>query len=270
VDLLYLGLNCATGPEFMTDHVRTLAQSFGAAVSCVPNAGLPDENGQYLESPEMVASVVGRFAENGWVNVIGGCCGTHKGHIAAMRKLADSVKPRTPHVQPRSTLSGVDFLEITPEMRPVIIGERTNVIGSKKFKELICAEKFEEAVEVGRAQVKKGAGIVDVCLANPDRDEMDDMRKFLEKATKVIRAPLMIDSTDAKVIEMALTYCQGKAIINSINLEDGEERYEEVVPLAKKFGATDGHKFINAVLDRAARELRAAEQQAVARRTPAK
>ena len=237
VDLLYLGLNCATGPEFMTDHVRTMAQQFGAAVACVPNAGLPDENGNYLESPEMLASVVGRFAENGWVNVIGGCCGTHRGHIAALRKLADSQKPRKPAAQHRSVLSGVDFLEITPDIRPVIIGERTNVIGSKKFKELICQEKFEEAVEVGRAQVKKGAGIVDVCLANPDRDEMDDMRKFLEKAVKLIRAPLMIDSTDAKVIEMALTYCQGKAIINSINLEDGEERYEEVVPLAKKYGA---------------------------------
>jgi 5-methyltetrahydrofolate--homocysteine methyltransferase len=123
-------------------------------------------------------------------------------------------------------------------MRPVIVGERTNVIGSKKFKTLICAEKYEEASEVARAQVKSGASIIDICLANPDRDEMEDMRKFLEISVKKIRAPLMIDSTDAKVIEMALTYCQGKAIINSVNLEDGEERFEKVLPLVKKFGAS--------------------------------
>ena len=119
----------------------------------------------------------------------------------------------------------------------MIVGERTNVIGSKKFKTLICDGKFEEGAEIGRAQIKNGAQIVDVCLANPDRDELEDMRSFLEIAVKKIRVPFMIDSTDEKVIALALTYCQGKAIINSVNLEDGEERFEKVVPLAKKFGA---------------------------------
>ncbi len=237
VDLLYIGLNCATGPEFMTDHLRSLARLSRFRLACVPNAGLPDERGCYLETPQMVSKVLSRFIENGWLNLIGGCCGTHAGHIAELARLAEGRKPREAHVARRSSLSGVDYLEITDEVRPVIVGERTNVIGSKKFKTLITDEKFEDASEVARAQIRGGAQIVDVCLANPDRDELEDMKRFLEVAVKKIRVPLMIDSTDAKVIELALTYCQGKAIINSINLEDGEERYEEVVPLAKKYGA---------------------------------
>ncbi len=236
-DLLYIGLNCATGPEFMTDHIRTLAKLSPFRVGCVPNAGLPDENGCYLENPAMLSGVLERFVTSSWVNVIGGCCGTHAGHIEALVRLAAANKPRVANPVKVSCLSGVDYLEITDEMRPVIVGERTNVIGSKKFKELICDEKFEEASEVARAQVKNGAHIIDVCLANPDRVELDDMRRFLEIAVKKIRVPLMIDSTDEKVIAMALTYCQGKAIINSINLEDGEERFEKVLPLARQFGA---------------------------------
>lgn len=242
LNLLYIGLNCATGPEFMTDHIRSLAANSPFRVACVPNAGLPDENGCYLETPEMVAKVLSRFMTptsggEGWLNVIGGCCGTHAGHIRALAELARAHKPRVPAARPKSFLSGVDYLEITDEMRPVIVGERTNVIGSKKFKTLICDGKFEDASEVARAQIRSGAQIVDVCLANPDRDEMDDMRTFLDIAVKKVRAPFMIDSTDEKVIQMALTYCQGKAIINSVNLEDGEERFEKVVPLAKKYGA---------------------------------
>lgn len=237
LDLLYIGLNCATGPEFMTDPVRSLAKLSPFRVSCVPNAGLPDENGCYLESPEMVAKVLERFVQNGWINVLGGCCGTHSGHIKALATLAARSKPRAPAVEPRSVLSGVDYLEITDEMRPVIVGERTNVIGSKKFKTLICEEKFDEASDIARAQVKSGAQIVDICLANPDRDEFTDMKRFLDIAIKKIRTPLMIDSTDDRVIEMALTYSQGKAIINSVNLEDGEERFEKVVPLARRYGA---------------------------------
>jgi 5-methyltetrahydrofolate--homocysteine methyltransferase len=131
----------------------------------------------------------------------------------------------------------VDYLEVKEDERPVIVGERTNVIGSKKFKELIVAGKYDDASEVARAQVKRGAQIIDICLANPDREELDDMRRFLDVVVKKVRVPLMIDSTDERVIAMSLTYCQGKAIINSVNLEDGEERFEKVVPLARQFGA---------------------------------
>lgn len=236
-ELLYLGLNCATGPEFMTDHIRTLAQMSPFPVACLPNAGLPDENGNYLETPKMMTAVLTRFIDSGWVNFIGGCCGTRADHTHAFAELVKGKKPHEVKVSHRSELSGIEYLEVTDEMRPLIVGERTNVIGSKKFKKLICDEKFEDASEIARAQVKTGAHIIDICLANPDRDEFADMKKFLEVVTKKIKAPLMIDSTDHKVIEMALTYCQGKAIINSINLEDGEERFEQVCPIAKKFGA---------------------------------
>ncbi len=236
-DLLYLGLNCATGPEFMTDHIRTLSKLSRFRISCVPNAGLPDEHGHYLENPEMVSKVIERFIESGWINCIGGCCGTGPAHIHALSDLAKKYKPRATLNTSRSFLSGIDYLEVTDEIRPVLVGERTNVIGSRKFKKLIAEQKYEEASEIARAQVKAGAQIIDVCLANPDRDEMTDMKKFLELAIKKVRAPFMIDSTDEKVIEMALTYCQGKAIINSINLEDGEERFEKVCPIVRKFGA---------------------------------
>lgn len=236
-NLLYLGLNCATGPEFMTDHVRSLSAMSPFAVSCVPNAGLPDENGNYLETPQMLAKSLRRFGENGWLNVVGGCCGTHAGHIEALAKAVAEVAPRKQRPAPRSTLSGVDYLEITEDIRPVIVGERTNVIGSRKFKDLIIAESWEDASEIARAQVRRGAQVIDICLANPDRDELADMQRFLDVVVKKVRVPLMIDSTDEAVIAASLTYCQGKAIINSVNLEDGEERFQKVVPLARAFGA---------------------------------
>lgn len=236
-DLFYIGLNCATGPDFMTDHIRTLAQYSPFRIACVPNAGLPDEDGCYLETPSMMGKVLSQFIDQGWINFVGGCCGTREDHV---QSFSDIVKNRTPRklgTVNKSLLSGIEFLEISDEMRPVIVGERTNVIGSKKFREMIVAEKYEEAAEIARAQVKSGAHIIDICLSNPDRNEIDDSRKFLEKIIKVVKAPLMIDSTDDKVIELALTYCQGKSIINSINLEDGEERFEKVVPLARSYGA---------------------------------
>ncbi|MCC6276830.1 MAG: methionine synthase [Oligoflexia bacterium] len=236
-DLLYIGLNCATGPEFMTDHIRSLAAMTSTRVACVPNAGLPDEDGKYIETPAMIGRVLGRFCEAGWINLLGGCCGTTAPHIAELRKVADRSKPRLAQIKPVSALSGIDYLEITDDQRPIIVGERTNLIGSRKFKRLIEEDKFEEAAEIARSQVRQGAQIVDICFANPDRNELADIERFLQIATKMVRVPFMIDSTDEKVIAKALTYCQGKAIINSINLEDGEERFEKVIPLARSFGA---------------------------------
>ena len=236
-DLLYLGLNCATGPAFMTDHLRTLAALAQFRVAVVPNAGLPDENGVYLENPDMMAGVLERFVENDWVNLIGGCCGTEPAHIA---RFAEIVRDRPPRALPayrRTFVSGIDFLEVSDETRPVIVGERTNSVGSRLFRRLIGEEKFEEATEIARRQVRGGAQVIDINLANPDRDEVQDMHVFMEQVINKVKVPLMIDSTDAAVIEAALPYCQGKSIINSINLEDGEERFEAVVPLAKKFGA---------------------------------
>src|SRR5262249_17822458 len=161
------------------DHIRTLAQSSGRRVGCVPNAGLPDEFGNYLETPEMMARILKNFGDQGWLNVIGGCCGTHRGHVAAFAQLAKSLKPPAPPPRKGSQLSGVENLEVTDEQRPLIVGERTNVIGSRKFKRLITDGKFDEASEIAKAQVKNGAHIIDVCLANPDRDEFSDMRLLL-------------------------------------------------------------------------------------------
>ncbi|MFC4736133.1 methionine synthase [Bacillus daqingensis] len=232
-----VGLNCATGPEFMQDHLRSLSDLSTTFVHCYPNAGLPDEEGHYHESPDMLAKKLAGFAEKGWLNVVGGCCGTTPEHIRVMDETLKAYKPRALPERHGHVVSGIEPLVYDESMRPLLVGERTNVIGSKKFKRLIAEEKFEEASEIARAQVKKGAHVVDVCLADPDRDEMEDMEHFLSQVINKVKVPLMIDSTDEHVIEKALTYSQGKAIINSINLEDGEERFEAVAPLIRRFGA---------------------------------
>ncbi|MDX6769515.1 MAG: methionine synthase [Elusimicrobiota bacterium] len=236
-DLLALGMNCATGPDFMRDHLRQLAAQTRFKTICYPNAGLPDENGVYNETPAMVAKKVGRFAEEGWVNLVGGCCGTTPEHIRLMAAEVRGKAPRRPPTKPRSAVSGMESLSLDEDRRPLVVGERTNVIGSKKFKELIVAGELESAAELARHQVRAGAHVIDVCLANPDRDEKADLVAFFEKAVKKVKVPFMIDSTDAAVMEAALKMAPGKCILNSVNLEDGEERYEAVVPLARKYGA---------------------------------
>ncbi len=236
LDLFSVGLNCATGPEFMTDHLRSLGEIATCFVTVYPNAGLPDDRGRYEETPESLALKTRRFVEEGWVNAIGGCCGTTPAHIAALSRLAEGRPPRRPATTRAAAVSGIEALYPTDDNRPILVGERTNVIGSRRFKDLIVEEKFEEGAEIGRAQVKGGAQVLDACLANPDRDEHADMDRFMDQVTRKVKVPLMIDSTDAAVIESALRACQGKAIVNSINLEDGEDRFEKVVPLLKKYG----------------------------------
>lgn len=235
---LSVGLNCATGPEFMTDHLRSISDLATSFVTCYPNAGLPDEEGHYHESPESLSLKLKGFAEKGWLNMVGGCCGTTPDHIRALREVVDGLAPRKlPENDHVHAVSGIEPLLYDPAMRPLLVGERTNVIGSRKFKRLIVEEKFEEAAEIARAQVRGGAHVLDICLANPDRDELEDMKNFMQEVVKKVKVPLVIDSTDEKVIEEALKFSQGKAIINSINLEDGEERFDAVLPLVKKFGA---------------------------------
>jgi len=237
-DLLSLGLNCGTGPEFMTDHIRTIAGMAPFRISCYPNAGLPNEEGKYLETPDALAAQLERFIANGWLNIVGGCCGTTDAHIRALAQMAEGKRPRPrPAASHRAYYSGIELVEAEESNRPLIVGERTNVIGSRLFKNLVAEEKWEEATEIARRQVKNGAHIVDVCLQSTDRDELRDIPPFYEKLIHKIKAPVMIDTTDARAIELALTYCQGKSIINSINLEDGEEKFERVCPIAKRYGA---------------------------------
>jgi 5-methyltetrahydrofolate--homocysteine methyltransferase len=236
-ELLWMGLNCATGPDFMTDHLRTLAEISQFPVACVPNAGLPDEEGHYNETAEILAAKLERFAANGWVNLAGGCCGTTPAHIRALAAMAVKYRPRVITAPRRTIVSGIEALVIDDSTRPVIVGERTNVLGSRKFKRLIGEGKYEESAEIGRLQVRRGAHVLDVCVQDPDRYEIGDMNAFLEPLTRKVKVPLMIDTTDARVLEEALKRTPGKSIINSINLEDGEERFQRVVPLAREYGA---------------------------------
>src|SRR6266852_7773704 len=156
LDLFSIGLNCATGPEFMTDHLRTLSNVATCFVSVYPNAGLPDERGHYEETPESLALKMRRFVEEGWVNAIGGCCGTTPAHIAALSRVirdhGGGHAPRRPAASRAAAVSGIEVLYPADDNRPVLVGERTNVIGSRKFKDLIVEDKFEEGSEVGRGQ----------------------------------------------------------------------------------------------------------------------
>ncbi len=237
--LLGLGLNCATGPEAMTDHLRALDRLTGCALICYPNAGMPDEEGRYLETPEKLAAALERFVDAGWLNIVGGCCGTTDGHIAAIAAMVEGKTPRRPGGASKNRVffSGIDLVEATAETRPLLVGERTNVIGSRKFRRLVNEERWDEAAEIARRQVADGAQIVDVCLQGADRDEKADVAAFFERLIRAVRVPLMIDTMDPDVVETALTYCQGRAIVNSINLENGEARFERVCPLLRRFGA---------------------------------
>ncbi len=236
--LLSIGLNCATGPEFMTDHIRTLAELAATRVSCYPNAGLPNVEGQYGETPESLARELERFVSHGWLNIAGGCCGTTPAHIAAIAAMVEGKRPRPVKARSgRVFYSGIEVVEAEESNRPLLVGERTNVIGSRAFKSLIAEDKWEEASEIARRQVRNGAQVIDVCLQSSDREEINDVPPFYDRLIRKIKAPAMIDTTDPRAIELALTYCQGKSIINSVNLEDGEEKFERVCPLARSYGA---------------------------------
>ncbi|UKS28997.1 methionine synthase [Paenibacillus sp. HWE-109] len=232
-----MGLNCATGPEFMRDHIRTLSDIADTAISCYPNAGLPDENGHYHESPESLAKKMAGFAEQGWLNIAGGCCGTTPDHIRALAETLGQYKPRLQNGTHLPAVSGIETLFIEPENRPIMVGERTNISGSRKFKRLIKEGKFEEGSEIARNQVKNGAHVIDINLQDTDIDEAYAVEEFMQQVVKKVKVPLMIDSTYDHIIELGLKYSQGKAIINSINLEDGETKFEGILPLIKRYGA---------------------------------
>jgi len=235
---LYIGLNCATGPSMMTDHIRSLATLARCPVAVAPNAGIPDANGIYPEDPQQLSQALAGFAQQGWVNVAGGCCGTTPAHIRAIASKMKDHAPRIPSSVVSTRISGIEALTIEDAGRVYVVGERTNVIGSKRFKALIEEEAFESAAEMARKQVKAGAHIVDVCLSNPDRDEVADMTAFMEKAAKLVKAPFMIDSQFPPVVEAAFKLTQGKCILNSVNLEDDGKSIRELIPLVTQYGAS--------------------------------
>jgi len=236
-----IGLNCATGPLEMSEHVRTLGQMTDRFISVLPNAGLP-ENDQgravYKLTPDQLASHLVDFVSRHGVNVVGGCCGTTFEHLA---KVVASVKTLTPvKRQPKRVAAAASLYMSVPirqEPAPMIIGERTNANGSKLFRDLLLTEDHDAMVNIAKEQEAEGAHVLDVCTAYVGRNEVKDMSELVRKLTLQARVPLMIDSTEAPVIEAALKLYGGKAIINSINLEDGEERMKKICPMLTTYGA---------------------------------
>jgi 5-methyltetrahydrofolate--homocysteine methyltransferase len=239
--LMGVGMNCGLGPDLMRAHLEELSKIAPVLVSCYPNAGFPDEMGQFDETPEMMARKLSEFAANGWLNLVGGCCGTTPAHIHAIGNAVRKHKPRiVPTIEPLTRLSGTEALTIRPETNFVMIGERTNITGSKAFARLIKNSQFEQAVAVARSQVENGANVLDVNMDEALIDGVAAMTKFMNLVAaepEVTRVPMMIDSSKWEVIEAGLKCTQGKGIANSISLKEGEAKFLEQAKLLRRYGA---------------------------------
>jgi 5-methyltetrahydrofolate--homocysteine methyltransferase len=240
-DISVIGMNCATGPKEMSENIRYLCSNSPVPVSCIPNAGLPENVGghaHYHLSPEDFSSYLTHFVKDLGVNVVGGCCGTRPDHLRALVSSVGTLSPRPRAIDftpSASCLYSTSPFHVNPA--PVIVGERANANGSKKFRELLQAEDYDSIVNVGKEQVKEGAHILDLCVAYVGRNEVRDMHEAAFRYNTQVALPVMIDSTEAPVIEEALQLFAGKCVVNSINMEDGEERINTIVPLCKKYGA---------------------------------
>lgn len=239
--LLSIGMNCALGPDVMRPHIEAMSQSTGIGVSCHPNAGLPNEMGQFDLGPKQMAEIVGEYADNGWINILGGCCGTTPDHIRAMSERVEGKKPKQENHGPIWTrLAGQLPMEMRPEIPFTMVGERTNVTGSRKFASLIRNENYEEAVEVAREQVQNGATIIDINFDDALLDGVEAMTRFLRLISGddvAASVPVMIDSSKWEVIEAGLCNSQGKTVVNSISLKDGEEEFIRRARLIRQYGA---------------------------------
>ncbi|HEY6177230.1 MAG TPA: methionine synthase, partial [Kofleriaceae bacterium] len=240
-ELFAVSVNCALGADDMRPHVAELARIAGVPVACYPNAGLPNEFGGYDDTPEHMAGLLGEFAREGMLNLVGGCCGTRPDHIAAIRAAVEGVAPRALPTRPRHMrLAGLEPLTITPETNFVVIGERTNVTGSAAFRRLIKDDRYDEAVAVARQQVEGGANILDVCMDEGMLDGPIAMRRFLNLISAepdIARIPVMVDSSKFSVIEAGLECLQGKSVVNSISLKEGEAEFVRQARIVRKFGA---------------------------------
>jgi 5-methyltetrahydrofolate--homocysteine methyltransferase len=240
-DIDMIGLNCATGPREMSEHIRLLGQTCRKPICVYPNAGLPhlvDGHPHYPLTPAELSDWLVRFIEEDGVSMVGGCCGTTPEHLAQVIRAVGQRKPkaRKPSFQPAisSTYTAVPLLQ---ENSVLYIGERSNANGSKAFREHLLAGNVDAQVEMGREQVREGSHVLDLCTAYVGRDEVSDMNKAVVRYRTEVPSPLMIDSTEPPVIDAALKLCGGRCIINSINLEEGVERAEKVLAIAKEHGA---------------------------------
>ncbi len=239
-----VGLNCSTGPSQMRDSIRYLCENSRCFVSVVPNAGLPLMGPQgetiYPEGPQELAHELAAFVRDFGVNAVGGCCGTTPEHITALRDAVASVerKPRAVVERPQEAASAITAVSLEQLPRPLIVGERINSQGSRKIKRLLLEDRYDDIVLVAREQVEGGAHLLDVCCALTERpDEDEQMRQLVRRLAQSIEAPLVIDSTEPKVLEVALRNYPGRAIVNSVNLEAGRTKMDVVVPLAREHGA---------------------------------
>jgi 5-methyltetrahydrofolate--homocysteine methyltransferase len=238
---LSVGLNCALGPQELRQYVEELSRVCEAYVSIHPNAGLPNEFGEYDETPEEMAEEISVWAKRGWINIIGGCCGTTPDHVQAMADAAQKFPCRQkPNIPPACRLSGLEPLNIDDDSLFVNVGERNNVTGSAKFKRLIIEDNYEEAIEIAVKQVNDGAQIIDVNMDEGMLDAKACMHKFLNllaSEPEASRVPIMIDSSKWEAVEVGLKCIQGKGVVNSISLKEGEEAFIHHAKLVKKYGA---------------------------------
>jgi 5-methyltetrahydrofolate--homocysteine methyltransferase len=236
-----VGFNCALGAEDLRAHIADIGRVADTLVCAYPNAGLPNEFGQYDESPEYMARLIGEFASAGLVNIVGGCCGTTPDHVAAIAAAVAPHKPRTiPVIEPRLRLSGLEPFELTPAIPFVNVGERTNVTGSAKFRKLITAGDYTAALQVARDQVENGAEIIDVNMDEGLLDSEKAMVTFLNLVAAepdIARVPVMVDSSKFAVIEAGLKCVQGKPVVNSISMKEGEEKFIHEATIARRHGA---------------------------------
>lgn len=244
VPLLSVGMNCSFGAAEMLPCLRQLARKAGCLITAHPNAGLPNALGTYDQTPEMMAAAMRPFVEEGLVNVIGGCCGTTPDHIAALARLLPGAKPHVPQVKaaPALRLSGLEALEISAEGSGVFVnvGERCNVAGSRKFLRLIKEKAYDEALSIARKQVEDGAMVLDINMDDGLLDAREEMASFLRRLGSepdICRVPVMIDSSDWEVIRAGLKCVQGKSIVNSISLKEGEEKFLSHAREVKRLGA---------------------------------
>ena len=239
--LLSVGLNCALGIDQLRPHLEELSDVAQLPVSCYPNAGLPNEFGEYDDTPEHMASVTSEWVDAGFLNIVGGCCGTTPDHIRAMAEAVAGRAPRrVPELPHRTRLSGLEPLTIGPESLFVNVGERTNVSGSRRFAHLITEDDYETAVEVARQQVQGGAQIIDVNMDEGMLDGVAAMPRFLNRLAsepEIARIPVMVDSSDWEIIEAGLKTLQGKGVVNSISLKDGEDQFRERARSVRRYGA---------------------------------
>ncbi len=240
-DLLSVGLNCSFGASDLKPYLQEISEHSPWFVSAYPNAGLPNQFGEYDETPERMAEQVAEYFDEKLVNIIGGCCGTSPAHIAQYQKLIEGKEPRKPQpVSHIAELSGLEVFEIRPENNFINVGERCNVAGSRKFLRLINEKKYEEALSIARAQVEDGAQIIDVNMDDAMLDAKEEMVTFLNllaSEPEIARLPIMIDSSKWEVIEAGLKCLQGKAVVNSISLKEGEEEFIQKAKKIRQYGA---------------------------------